>query len=282
MTWDVRNKVCVVTGATSGIGRETAVALARRGANLVIVSRDATRLSALAEQLKADGAPDVCVVAADLSRRAGVKSASDTIAAARDRVDVLVNNAGAMFAHRELNEDGFESTWALNHLGYFRLTDALLPLLRASGNARVVSVSSDAHRGGTIRWQDPTLDGVAWLQGFPAYAQSKLANLLFAAELGRRLDGAGVISNSLHPGFVDTGFNRNNGRVIGAIMDLGSRLFARSAAKGAETVIWAATAEDAGSFTSRYLTDRRVVEPAAQGRSLEDAARLWALSAESL
>lgn len=268
-------KVILLTGATSGIGRQAALALAPSGARLVLVGRDRGRTEALVGELRAVN-PRVESLVADLSSQAEVRRLAVEFLARFDRLDVLVNNAGALFTTREETVDSIERTFALNHLAYFLLTTLLLERLRESAPSRVVSVSSNAHRRGKMNWDDIGLRAYG-TQGWAAYGQSKLANILFTRELARRLEGAGVTSNCLHPGFVDTGFARNNGRLARLIMAL-TKPLQRRADKGAETVVWAATAPELTTATGHYFTDCAPQKTTAAGESMEDARRLWELS----
>lgn len=263
-------RVALVTGATSGIGLETARALARDGWKVVITARDPTRGQAVCAEIGAE------LRIVDLERPAEVRALAAWFRDHHDRLDLLVNNAGAIFSTRAVTADGFERTFALNHLAYHALTVELLDLLKRSAPSRVVLLSSDAHRAGRIHWDD--LQSTRWrASGWPAYCQSKLANLLFARELARRLEGSGVTVNAVHPGLVASGFARNNG----VWMRLGMRLvsaFSRSVTKGAETVIWAATAPELEGVSGQYFTDRRSVTPARAARDDDAARRLWSVT----
>ena len=274
-------KVILLTGATSGIGRQAAQALAPAGGRLVLVGRDQARTDALVGELRAHN-PDVHGLVADLSSHAEIRRLAGEFLARHDRLDVLINNAGALFTTREETVDGVERTFALNHLAYFHLTTLLLDRLTATAavpgqSARVVSVSSDAHRRAKMGWDDLELKRSYPAQGWGAYGQSKLANILFTRELARRLDGTRVTANCLHPGFVDTGFARNNGLVARVLMTL-ARPLQRTADKGAETVVWAAASPDLATTTGQYFKDcesRKTTKPA---ESVTDGLRLWELS----
>jgi NAD(P)-dependent dehydrogenase (short-subunit alcohol dehydrogenase family) len=270
-------KVILLTGATSGIGRQAALALAPSGARLVVVGRDRAKTDALVAELRAVN-PHVEGLVADLSSQAEVRRLAADFLARFDRLDVLVNNAGAIYTTREETVDGIERTFALNHLAYFLLTTLLLDRLKQSAPSRVVSVSSNAHRRGKMHWDDIGMRKYT-TQGWGAYGQSKLANILFTRELARRLEGTGVTATCLHPGFVDTGFARNNGPFARLLMAL-TRPFQRRADKGAETVVWAATAPELATATGHYFMDRAPRRTSAAGESVADAKRLWALSEE--
>jgi NAD(P)-dependent dehydrogenase (short-subunit alcohol dehydrogenase family) len=267
----VEGDVALVTGATGGIGLETARALVARGLRVLLVARDPAKGERAVAEI---GGGEV--LTCDLERPASVAALAREVRARTDRLDVLVDNAGAMFSTRQVTPDGFERTWALDHLAYFVLTTRLLDLLRAGAPSRVVVVASDAHRGGKMHWDD--LQMTRWTAGgWPAYAQAKLANLLFAQELARRLDGTGTTVNAVHPGFVASGFARNNGWLLRVGMALAAP-FARSPAKGADTVIWAATDPSLEETTGRYFADRREITPIAEARDEAAAKRLWELT----
>ncbi|ABU59727.1 SDR family oxidoreductase [Roseiflexus castenholzii] len=272
--------VSLVTGATSGIGEVTARELARRGMHVVIVGRNRERTAATVARIKQATGVDVEPLIADLSSQAGVRSVAEAFAQRHTRLDVLVNNAGGFFASRQVSADGIEMTWALNHMSYFLLTNLLLDTLRASAPARVVNVSSDAHRNGRMRWDD--LQFSRGYNGWAAYAQSKLANILFSNELARRLEGSGVTSNALHPGFVATRFAHNNGALWGGLMALMQRLWAISPEEGAQTSIYLATAPEVATVSGRYFVKSRATSPAPQAQDMDAAARLWEISERML
>lgn len=272
----VRGKRVVITGGTGGIGLAAAEALAARGALLTIVGRSAARASAAAARIAA-AAPgaEVVQLVADLSSQADVRRLAGDILARHERIHVLANNAGAFFVDRQLTADGLERTWALNHLSPFLLTTLLLDRLKASAPARVITTSSAAHRGAHIPWDDPGAE--RGYRGFARYGQSKLANILFTAELARRLGGTGVTANCFHPGLVATGFGMNNRGLAAAALAL-VRPFARTPARGAETLVWLADAPEAGAHTGLYFVDRRPARPDAAALDPGAAARLWSES----
>ena len=268
--------ICLITGATSGIGEVTARELARRGMHVVIVGRSAERVAATVARIKQATGVEIETLIADLSSQAGVRSVAEAFLQRHRRLDVLINNAGGFFASRQVSADGIELTWALNHMSYFLLTNLLIDTLRASAPARVINVSSDAHRGGVIRWDD--LLFTRGYNGWAAYAQSKLANILFSNELARRLEGTGVTSNALHPGFVATRFAHNNGIIWGGLMALMQRLFAITPEEGAQTSIYLATAPEVATISGRYFVKSRETSPAPQAQDMAAAARLWEIS----
>jgi NAD(P)-dependent dehydrogenase (short-subunit alcohol dehydrogenase family) len=272
----VNGQVCVVTGASSGIGRATAVALAGLGAEVIMVCRDAGRAGAAAALVTAEATgPPPRVELADLSRLADVRDLAGRLAAL-PRLDVLINNAGQVMGRRRLSADGLEYTFALNHLAPFLLTALLRDRLAASAPARVITVSSVMHRAARLRLADLQLeDGYA---GWRAYANSKLANILFTTELARRLDGTGVTANCLHPGVVSSGFGRGAGPLTRAGLDAGRRYMV-SADQAAGTVVHLASSAEAGTVTGGYWVSGRLRRPSRAARDTGTARQLWVLSA---
>jgi len=270
----VAGKRVVITGATNGIGLAAAEGLAAKGALLTIVARDQERGRVAAARVS-PGDAEVGVLVADLASQAAVRRLAAEILERSPRVQVLVNNAGAVHTRRRLTEDGIELTWAVNHLAPFLLTNLLLDRMTASAPARVITTSSDAHSGTRIPFDD--LDGDRGYGGFRRYGETKLANILFTSELARRLEGTGVTANCYHPGFVASGFNRNNGWRMRLAMGM-ARPFARSAKKGADTLVWLADSPEVADESGGYFVDRRRAVPS---RAARDAARrLWEVSEE--
>jgi retinol dehydrogenase 14 len=268
--------ICVVTGATSGIGKETAVALARAGATVAVVCRTRDRgEAALAEIRRRAGHDAVSLFVADLSSQRAIRTVAAELRAALPRIDVLVNNAGLALRDRLVTEDGFENTFAVNHLAYFLLTRLLQPTLLASAPARVINVSSEAHRWGSVRFDD--LMGEATYDGWKAYAQSKLANVLFTYELARRLDGTGVTANCLHPGLVGTAFASRGPSLIRILSRL-ARPLLRSPASGAATSVYLASAPEVATVTGQYFAGRRARRSSRASYDRALAARLWGVS----
>jgi NAD(P)-dependent dehydrogenase (short-subunit alcohol dehydrogenase family) len=270
---NMQGKVCLITGATGGIGLVTAQVLAQQGAKVVLVSRSAEKCAAVAAQIKATtGNGDVTHIAGDLSLLSEVRQVAAQFLAAHDRLDVLINNAGALFTARQVTAEGYEMTMALNHLNYFYLTQLLQERLLASAPARIVNVSSDAHKGGSINFDD--LMSTKKYSAFGAYAMSKLANVLFTYELARRLEDSGVTANALHPGFVASNFGRSNGGMMGAVMPI-FQVFAISPEKGAETTLHLATAPEVAGVTGKYFAKKQAVKSSTASYDVTAQRRLW-------
>jgi NAD(P)-dependent dehydrogenase (short-subunit alcohol dehydrogenase family) len=267
-------KTVVITGGTSGIGQVAAEALAAKGARLVLVARSRARAEETLARLRVKNSETAhSVHYADLSRVGEVKRVGEEIAAREPRVDVLINNAGAMFAQRQATEDGLEMTFATNHMAYFVLTHMLRERLLAAGAARVISTASHAHKRMELDFAD--LQMAKKYSGFRAYGRSKLCNILFTRELAKRLAGTGVTANSLHPGFVNTRFGDNSGGGIGAAVFGFLKKFAISPEKGAETIVWLASADEPATTSGAYFYKCKETEPTAEARDDESARRLW-------
>jgi NAD(P)-dependent dehydrogenase (short-subunit alcohol dehydrogenase family) len=275
---NMNGKICLVTGGTNGIGKNTARELARMGATVIIVGRDARKTSLVVEEIRAaSGNKNVHSLLADLSSQQEVRGLADQFKRKYAHLHVLINNAGGFFMRRQLRGNGIEMTFALNHLAGFLLTNLLLDTIKASTPARIINVSSNAHTSGKIEFDN--LQGEREY-GPRAYDNSKLANILFTMELAHRLEGTGVTVNALHPGFVATGFAKNNGKVIAALVSLITPLVARSPAKGAETSIYLASSPTVEGITGKYFFDSRVIPPASQATDMVVARKLWDVSAE--
>ena len=268
-------KVCIVTGANTGIGKETALGLARLGATVVMVCRDRKRGEEAQLEIKQKSGNDrVELMICDFSSQSSIRRFAEEFKQQHDRLDVLVNNAGVVLRERSMTEDGLESTFAINHLGYFLVSMLLLDVLKKSAPSRIVNVASTAHKYSK-------LDVNAWPIGreysaFGAYANSKLANLLFTFELARRLQGARVTANCLHPGGVGTNLFRGLPRFLQALI----KLVTISPERGARTSIYLASSPEVEGVTGKYFARRRPEKPSEASHN-EDAARaLWDLSAE--
>lgn len=277
----MKGKTVLITGATDGIGKESALALAKQGATVVITGRNKAKgEGVLAELKRASGNPDIHLLIADLSVMAEVRSLAAEYRSKFGRLDVLVNNAGGFFDVRQVTSEGLEQTFALNHLAYFLLTSLLLDQLRASAPSRVVNVSSAASLGAKMNWDD--LQFSRRYGNFTAYSQSKLANVLFSNALARRLEGSGVTSNALHPGMVATQFGANSqGALIRWVMSLVKR-FAISPAQGAETSIYLASSPEVEGVSGKYFDKRKPVNPSPIALDHAAQERLWQVSEQML
>jgi len=273
--WTIRGKTCLITGPTAGIGRATALALGRLGADLVLVCRDRERGEALASEIGKDAGGGRCeVMIADLSSQQSIRDLARDFLARERPLHVLLNNAGVFELSRKTTVDGIETVFAVNHLAYFLLTHLLLDRLKASAPARIINVASDAHRWGTIDFDD--LQGERSYRSMKIYGRSKLANILFTAELARRIEGSGVTVNSLHPGAVSTRLGAQNGAIARVLIGL-LRPFMRTPENGAATSIHLATA--ASSANGEYFADCKVARVTSEARDPKVARRLWDVSA---
>ena len=271
----MHGKTVVITGATSGIGRVAAETLAREGARVVFVARAAAKGRAMLDRLiraNPDAAHDW--VEADLSTLAAMKAAGQSLLAKAPRIDVLINNAGAIFDRREVTADGLEMTFAVNHMAYFVITEMLRRALNPG--ASIVSTASNAHAFARLDFDN--LQFTHGYSGFGAYGVSKLCNVLWSGELALRLEGAGVSSNCIHPGAVNTGFGDNAKGLIGALLGLGKR-FMLTPAQGADTLIYLASSPDVAGRTGGYWVRRAPAQPSTAARDRESARRLWEVSA---
>jgi NAD(P)-dependent dehydrogenase (short-subunit alcohol dehydrogenase family) len=262
----MKGKVCVVTGATSGIGKAAAAALAKLGAQVVLVGRDRSRGEAAAAEIGAVSTAPPKVEIADLASMEQVRALAGRLASL-ERIDVLINNAGLVLGEHRVTKDGFEHVFAVNHLAPFLLTNLLVPKLTGSAPARVITVTSDAHSAAKLDLDDPSLEH-GW-DSWRSYANSKLANILFTRELARRLDGTGVTANCAHPGVVRTGFGRESKPLMRFGMTL-ARPFFLSPERGADTIVYLASSPDVAGETGGYYVKRQRREPSAAAR--DDAA----------
>jgi NAD(P)-dependent dehydrogenase (short-subunit alcohol dehydrogenase family) len=271
-------KIALVTGATSGIGKVTARELAKQGFRVVLLGRDAGKAARTAAEIAA-AAPSgqVETLICDMSSQKQIRAAAEEFRRRHDRLDVLVNNAGGIWMERAVTEDGLERTFATDHLGYFLLTSLLLPELRRAAPSRVVNVASEASRVGRIDFDD--LQGEKRYNGARAYAQAKLANILFSSELARRLEGTGITSNALHPGAIASGFGMNAKGVFKVAM-LVARPFLLGEEKGARTSIHLASSPELSAVTGKYFVRKRPRPPPRNARDPGVARRLWEVSAQ--
>ncbi|MFN2465597.1 MAG: SDR family oxidoreductase [Candidatus Dormibacteria bacterium] len=273
----VAGKSCLVTGGTRGIGLEIARGLAERGAHVIIHGRTRASAEAAATWIRSSVRDArLEIVAADMSSFAQVREMADSISRGRDQLDVLVNNAGLLMSRLQLSPDGYEMTFAVNHLAPFLLTNLLMPNLERSGAGRVVTVASVAHRTGVIDFGN--LKGEKGFSSFSFYCNSKLANIMFTMELARRIDG-GVTANCLHPGAINTGLYRRS-KVLAPLFALFGPLFP-SAADGADTGIYLAEAPAVADISGAYFVKRRMRSPAPQAFDADVQQRLWRVSAEA-
>ncbi len=278
----LQGKICMVTGATSGIGAVTARELARLGATVVIVGRHAGRCARQVERIQRE-VPGALVDAlvADLSSQAQIRRLVEQFGSRHERLDVLVNNAGSYFMKRRVSADGLEMTFAVNYLSYFLLTALLMKQLRASPSARVVNVSSSAHEGREIDFED--LQGEKRYDRLEAYGRSKLADLLFTYELARRLKATPVTANALHPGTVATNLGRDNGWLMGWLRVRTRNLLKRTQMtpeQGARTSIHLASAPEVEGASGLYFRDCRPVRSSEASYDEASASRLWRISEE--
>jgi NAD(P)-dependent dehydrogenase (short-subunit alcohol dehydrogenase family) len=274
-------KQVLITGATNGIGLAAAQALAGRGARLAIVTRSEARAREAVQRIKrvSGRAAAVDVLVADLSSQASVRRLAAEALARYPRLDILINNAGAMYTTRQLSRDSIELTWAVNHLAPFLLTTLLLDRLRESRPARIITTASGAHQGAQIPFDDLAAERA--YRGFGRYGETKLANILLTSELARRLAGSGVTANCYHPGLVATGFNRNNGLLANlGMVALGP--LSRSPEKGAETLVWLASSPAVANMSGEYFFDMQRTTPSLAAQDRETARRLWQVSEEQV
>src|SRR5262245_19188687 len=278
--WDccaVNDKHILITGATNGIGLAAAEAFAALGANLAIVGRSKTRTRIALARIEAAAARGATVVSFinDRSSQASLPKLAGEVLARYPRLNVLVNNAGAMYRTRQLSKDGIELTWAINHLAPFLLSKLLLPRLKECATARIITTASHAHQGALIPFHDLSADRS--YRGYGRYCETKLANILFTTELARRLEGTGVTANCFHPGVVATAFNRNNGLMADFWMTM-LRPMARIPQKGAETLVWLATSPDVANVGGEYFFDQNRISPSLEAQDVDTARRLWEIS----
>jgi NAD(P)-dependent dehydrogenase (short-subunit alcohol dehydrogenase family) len=274
---NMTGKTVVITGATSGLGLVAAGRLAELGARLILVARNRAKAEAMVRHLR-EKHPDLeaRLLVADLSSLGDMRKLAAALPQAAPRIDVLINNAGAIFTRRETTADGLERTFALNHMAYFLLTLLLLDRLKANAPMRIVNVASEAHRNAMLDFDD--LQTAKNYSGWLAYRRSKLANILFTSELARRLKGTGITANCLHPGFVATSFGDNNGGPFRFALGLAKRFMAIGPQQGGETLVYAASAPEISSLSGVYFDKNRPREPSPAAQDFDAAKRLWQAS----
>ncbi|MBW8010118.1 MAG: SDR family oxidoreductase [Chloroflexi bacterium] len=274
----MKGKICLVTGATSGIGYITARELAHRGATVILCARNPEKARLKTDEIiQATSNPNVEFCIADLSIQSQVRKLAQDIHTRFQHLDVLVNNAGAFFLRHKLSQDGIEITFALNHLSYFLLTNLLLPIIKGSAPSRIVNVSSNGHYRANLEIKN--LEELNSYRAMQAYANSKLANILFTYELARRLEGTQITVNALHPGFTKTNIGKNNGFLVKLLYPL---IFRKgiNAAKGAETSIYLACSEEVTGISGKYFVKKKPVKSSKVSYNLITAQSLWKISEE--
>lgn len=272
----MKDKVCVITGATDGIGKETAHALALQGARLLIHGRDPDKGARAVAQLMARSRnPAIEFLPADFGSLADVRRLAASVMQRTPYIDVLINNAGGMFVNRTVSKEGYELTFAVNHLAPFLLTHLLLDCLKSASQARIVTTASNAHRGAMLDFAD--LQTMRKYSGMGAYGRSKLANILFTRALAKRLEGTAVTATCLHPGFVRTSIARDMGAIPRSIFRLMSP-FIRSPRKGAQTLVYLASCADVQGASGGYYIDCKLTQPSSAAQDDQAAERLWQVS----
>ncbi len=266
-------RIALITGPTSGIGKVTALELAKRGFNLILLARNPKKADKL--QLEIGDKAETSFVKCDLSSLASVQRAVEAVRANHSHIDVLINNAGQMMDQEEITLDGIEMTFAVNHVGHFLLTTGLIDLLKAGTDARILHVSSEAHRFGMFRIDQ--LVRPAEFSSWSTYGNSKLANILFSNELAERLKLEGITSNAVHPGLVATSFGSGASGFSSILMWL-ARPFSKSPQEGAQTSIYLATSPEVSGMTGKYFKDMKPTKPAKETQSNFLATELWKLS----
>jgi len=272
----LENKIVLITGATAGIGKETALALAKQKAHLLLPVRNMEKGRALqAEIAQKTGHRLVNLLECDLASLASVARMAAEVQSKYQRLDILINNAGVWESERKLSQDKIELTWAVNHLAPFLLTNLLLPMLKQSAPARIINVASDLHQG-EIQFDDPEFKKRYELRGLPAYRQSKLANILFTRALAKRLEGSGVMANCLMPGFIASDLFRDMNFLMRSLISL----VAKSPRQGAATTVYLATSDEGAQVSGEYFKDKKRASSSHQSKNMQSAERLWELSIE--
>ena len=276
----MNGRTCLITGATDGIGKEAAIELAKKGCNLILIGRSKEKGDKVVEEIRkvADSYVDIDYFTADLMLMKEVSRVADEVSRKYPKIDVLLNNVGAYFAFRDVTEEGFERTFALNHLGYFLMTKKLLPLVEKSDYKRIVNVSSSAHYG--IDFEFDNMNGEKKYSGFDVYKKSKLANVMFTYELAKRIEGTGITANCLHPGFVSTNFGKNNNFLWRNVIRVAMWLTAISVKDGAKTSIHLACSDEVKDITGRFFANSQIKKGSSKAKNEEHNRKLWELSEE--
>ena len=270
---NLSGKICCVTGGTSGIGKETALGLARLGAIIILPARNLELAEAVKQEIiEKTGNINIDCMPCDFVSFASIRSFVAAFLAKYDRLHILVNNAGIMKPTRQISHDGIERTFAVNHLAPFLLTTLLLETIKRSAPARIINVSSDGYKSGTIDFDD--IEGKQKYTAFRAYSQSKLANILFTRKLASMLVGTGVTVNALHPGMTATNFLK----LLPSLVRPLAKMFMLTPAQGAETTIYLASSPDVATVTGEYCIKSKIVPVSAKAQSTETADRLWSVS----
>jgi NAD(P)-dependent dehydrogenase (short-subunit alcohol dehydrogenase family) len=277
----MNGRTCLITGATDGIGKETAIGMAKNGYNLILIGRNEEKGKKVSDEIrKIADSIDINFFTADLILMKEVSRVADEVCQKYDRIDVLINNVGAYFAFRDVTEEGFERTFALNHLGYFLMTKKLLPLVEKSDYKRIVNVSSSAHYG--VSFEFDNLNGKKKYRGFKTYQKSKLANVMFTYELAKRVKDRGITANCLHPGFVASKFGSNNNLLWRVITGLFKALFAINVKKGAKTSIHLACSDDVKDISGRFFSNCEVKKGSGKAKNEEHNEKLWEISEDAV
>jgi len=273
----MNGRTCLITGATDGIGKEAAIEMAKNGYNLILIGRSKEKGKKVTEEIKKVAESiDIEYFVADLMLMKEVSRVADEVSKKYDKIDVLINNVGAYFAFRDVTEEGFERTFALNHLGYFLMTKKLLPLVEKSDYKRIVNVSSSAHYG--IDFEFDNMNGEKKYSGFDTYKKSKLANVMFTYELAKRIEKTGITANCLHPGFVATKFGNNNNILWRSVISFAKLLMAISVKDGAKTTVHLACSDEIADTNGRFFADCKVKEGSSKAKNDEHNKKLWELS----
>jgi len=277
----MKDKICLITGATDGIGKETARCLGKQNAQLILVGRNPEKGEKVQKKLIAiTGNDQIDIMTADLSNMNAIQKLSVKIHKKYNKLNVLINNAGAFFSKREITDDGFEKTFALNHLGYFLLTKLLLDLIKKGKDPRIINVASGAHIGATLDFDN--LQGKNDYSGWAAYKRSKLMNIMFTYKLAELLKDTPITVNTLHPGFVRTRFGDNNTGIVGIGLNLVKKIGAISIKKGAETSVFLATSPTVKGVSGKYFVKCKPEKSSSSSYNKSDIDRLWRTTDECL